>query len=169
MSATTVIAAKAAAKKTGVFLGKNKTTILITIGVLVIILIVWKTIKYVKKIISDKIAKSESEDYTGEQVSVSMQHGALAVRILYACKGPGTDEDEIYAVLGELRTSADWEYLQRKWRSAVMNLSKFQRTLAYSIYGIHADLISTLKSELTKKELDKCRGILKAKGINPGF
>jgi hypothetical protein len=87
-----------------------------------------------------------------------------------AVSGPGTNESEIYSVLAELRTQADWEYLQRYWENSMDKVNIGWGGLILSgMMGIATTLIGTLKSELTKKELQHCRDILTENGITPGF
>ena len=99
-----------------------------------------------------------------------MDFASLRDRIASAVSGPGTDEEEIYSVLSELRTQADWEYLQRYWENSMENANIGWGGLILSgMLGMATTLEATLKSELNKKELQRCREILEDHGITPGF
>lgn len=115
-------------------------------------------------------ARDDAESYTGTNTTPAMNFAGLRDRLMNAVSGPGTNESEIYSVLAELRTQADWEYLQRYWENSMDKVNIGWSGLILSgMMGIATTLIGTLKSELNRKELQRCREILAGKHIEPGF
>ncbi len=150
---------------------KNQKTLIVAIAVVVVLVVCW----YVfgkdlwRKFVNEK-SKSDSENYTGTDTTPYMNFANLRDRIMSAVSGPGTDEDEIYAVLSELNTQADWEYLQRYWENSMSKKNIGWGGLILSgMLGAATTLKATLKSELDRKELQHCRDILSKKNIDPGF
>ena len=150
----------------------NKKTIIIVSAVIVsVVLTIWlgkKVFEFVAKKLNQAKIKNDSEDHTGSNVTGTLQFGSLASRIIEAVKGVGTNEQEIYNVLGELRTQADWEALKRTWAAAYAGLGKLAQFTLYAA-GCRYSLTSTLFAELDSDELQHCREILTANGITPDF
>lgn len=150
----------------------NKKTILIVSAVILsVVLTIWlgkKIFAFVAKKINQAKIKNDSENHTRTDVTGTLQFGSLVTRIIEAVKGVGTNEQEIYNVLGELRTQADWDALKRTWSAAYSGLGKLQQFVIYTS-GCRATLSSTLFAELDASELQHCREILIANGITPDF
>lgn len=159
------------AKPTLKLIKKHKVPLLVAAGVAVAVVAVWVVARKTKGV--DKKEKDEAEAFVGQAVTSGMNWKDMAVRLRKAFGGPnssGTDEDEVYAVLGLLRNQADWEYLKRYWTQYCESLSWWQRlndnlmnTSAYT------SLTASLTYELDTRELQRCRDILSAKGITPDF
>eukprot|EP00756_Hemistasia_phaeocysticola_P026292 Hpha_TRINITY_DN16053_c0_g2::TRINITY_DN16053_c0_g2_i1::g.121321::m.121321 len=79
--------------------------------------------------------------------------GDIADALAKAMKGFGTDESGLYKALGEVRDEAEWEAVKREFKSRHSKVSG-------------GDLPKAIKSELTKKELERARAILLEKGVN---
>lgn len=156
-------------KKATIFVKKNKRQLITALAAVLIIISITVVVRRIRRKITVRALKKTSEQHTGTPVTDTLNHGELLVRLAYAMKGPGTNESEIYAVLGELRTQADWDLMQRRWSEAFMSESSLTRTIMRVVYGLRESLIATLKSEMTRKELDRCRKILSSKGITPNF
>ena len=153
------------------FFKKNKTPLLIAAGVLVVLvvaLLVWRKYRGVNS--NDK---NDAEDLTGQQITSGMNWKDLAVRLRKAFGGPnasGTDENEVYLVLGALRNQADWEYLKRYWTTYCESLPWWQRVNDNLMNGTdHKSLTASLIYELDNSELQRCRDILADNGITPDF
>ena len=98
------------------FVKKNKKSLLISLGVVVVLVVVWVIVRRKKGI--DTKEKDLAEQNTGQSITAGINWRDLADRLRAAFSGPnasGTDEVEVYAVLGTLRNQADWEYLKRYW------------------------------------------------------
>lgn len=145
--------------------------VIIAIAVIAVLVVCWFVFgkKLARNYINNK-TKTEAENYTGTNTTQNLNFAGLRDRLISAVSGPGTRETEIYNVLSELNTQADWEYLQRYWQ---ISLSKdnigWGGLILSGMMGVDSTLIGTLKSELTKKELQQCRDILTANNIQPGF
>lgn len=153
------------------FIKKNKTPLLVALGVVAVLVVVWIIWKKSKGI--DTRDKDLAEQNTGQQVTASINWRDLATRLRAAFGGPnssGTDEAEVYAVLGTLRNQADWEYLKRYWTTYCESLPWWLKTKDY-LYNTsrYKSLTASLIYELDSGELQQCRDILTAKGIMPDF
>ncbi len=150
----------------------NKKTILIVSAVILsVVLTIWlgkKIFAFVAKKLNQAKIKEDAETHTGSNVTVTLLFGSLVTRIIEAVKGVGTNEQEIYNVLGELRTQADWDALKRTWSAAFASLGKLQQLTLY-VSGGRATLVTTLFAELSSSELQHCRDILTRNGITPDF
>ena len=151
------------------FVNNNKKTIVIVaVGVLLIV-IIWGVVAFVKKMAGKAKAKKAAETLTGQNLTQGLNHAEIIGIIAEACIGPGTNENAIYSALGRLGNNADWEYVQNLWiENYTNNLSRLERFGA-SVFGVKTTLVGTLSSELNKKELAKCREILEEKNITPDF
>lgn len=78
----------------------------------------------------------------------------------------GTDEDEVYAVLGTLRTNDDYLALKKAWRSLYDSKSDL---LTWLNPNTVSTLPGILHSELTQSELQQARNILEENNITPDF
>ncbi len=152
------------------FVKKNKA-LAVALAVVAVLVVCWFVFgKDLWRKLANSKAKSDSENYTGTDTTPYMNFPGLRDRLFRAISGPGTDEDEIYSVLSELNTQADWEYLQRYWENSFdKNNIGWGGVILSGMMGASTTLIGTLKSELDKKELQRCREILKGKKITPGF
>ena len=149
------------------FLKKNKKQILIAVGILVAVTVVWIV---VKKLWQRSENNENPEDITGTQVTVGIDFSDLAKRMLQAFTAdPGTDEDAVYTILGQLKTQADWVNLKRKYEKAFEELDWFSTHVFSFFERLTGNLPHDLQSELTKKELARCRSILEDNGITPDF
>lgn len=155
------------------FLEKHKKPIVTAIVVVVVVALVWGGYKMLSRFLKNKKNAADAEDFTGTEVSSGFPVGDLCAQIAMACRGPfgwKTDEEAIYGALGQLRTQADWVYMQSYWATNVYsNVSNFGASMAWVFRNISQSLTGTLLSELSSSELQKCRDILTAKGITPGF
>lgn len=153
------------------FIKKPPKGLVVALVVLVVLLVCWFVFgKQLWRNLVNKRSRNESEVYTGTNTTQYMDFKSLRDRIVSAVSGLGTNESEIYAVLGELRTQADWEYLQRYWENSFDKSNIGWGGIVLSgMMGVATTLEATLHSELTKKELQHCRDILTAKGITPDF
>ena len=157
--------------KTITKLFKEKRAIAIALTVVVVLVVCWLVFgkNLWRKIVNTK-AMNDAESHTGTNVTPHLDFPRLRDRLFDAIAWPGTDEDEIYSVLVELNTQADWEYLQRYWENSMSKQNIGWGGLILSgMMGASVTLIGTLKSELNRKELQRCRDILEGKGIVPGF
>lgn len=154
------------------FFKKNKTALLIAAGVVVLAVVVWIIVRR-KSIGINSQDKELAEQNTGHPVTVSTNWNDLATRLRKAFSGPnssGTDEGEVYAVMGTLRNQADWEYLKRYWTRYCENLPWWQRfTDTLLNTGNYKSLTTLLSYELDSGELQRVRDILAANGITPDF
>lgn len=155
--------------KLTLFLKNNKKGI-IAISISVIVLVI--VLAIVKAIRSKTVAgqKEQAEQIGGASVSSDLNFDDMAKRLLKAFyQNFGTNEDEVYTVLGLLKNRSDWEYLKTaynvQWK-AEGGVSIFVHTVFSWLSG---NLITDLKSEMNNKELQQCRDILIAKGITPDF
>lgn len=159
-------------KKAGKFLEENKKTILIVSAVVVSIAItIWagrKIYRFVVSKINETKNINDAEEHTGTTVTPTLQFNSLVQRLFDAMYPIGTNEAEVYNVLGELRTQADWECLKRTWYSSIISLPKITK-VGLSLGGTKTSLVETLYNELNASELEQCRQILTSKGIAPDF
>lgn len=153
------------------FFQENKKPLLIATIVLVVLVVVWIIWRKVRGV--DGHEKEEAEQYTGQSITPGVNWRDLAVRLRQAFSGPassGTDEAEVFAVIGTLRNQADWEYLKRYWTEYCDSLSWWKRlndTLMNTTN--YKSLPAALKYELSASELQQCRSILASYGITPDF
>ena len=153
------------------FLKKNQKQLLVAAGVVLLLVVVWLLWRRQRGVNTHD--KQLAEENTGQQVTSSINWRDLAVRLRRAFGGPnssGTDENEIYLVLGTLRNQADWEYLKRYWTSYCNSLPLWQRLNDNLMNGTnYKSLIASLIYELDSSEIQKCRDILSVNGITPDF
>lgn len=152
------------------FFEKNKTPLLVALGVIVVVIIIW-LLRKKKGLDAEEIVLSEQ--YTGQNITSGMPWRDMATRLRKAFGGPNssaTDEDEVYNVLSMLRTQADWDYLKRYWITYYKSLPWYDRLHNFIMNGSNNDsLVVLMKYELDDTELQLCRDILNAKGITPDF
>lgn len=153
------------------YIKKPSWPVIIALVVVAVIVVCWFAfgkqlwLNYV-----NRKTRDDAESYTGTNITPAMNFAGLRDRLMHAVSGPGTTESEIYSVLAELRTQADWEYLQRYWENSMDKVNIGWSGLILSgMMGIATTLIGTLKSELDRKELQRCREILAGNHIEPGF
>lgn len=155
-------------KKTGKWLADHKKIILIVVAVIVAVWIGRKAVEWFTRKANEVKIKNDAEQHTGTSVTSTMAFGDLINRLFFATWRIGTDEDEVYNVLGELRTQADWETLKRMFAEKFASANKVAQ-LNYITWGVRPTLIGTLNSELDGEELQHCREILQSKRIIPDF
>lgn len=152
------------------FFQENKKPLLIALGVIVTVVVVWIIVKKLRKN-NPASQKTEIENETGQTVTQGLVFDELAKRMFNAWISTwGTDEAEVYSILGLMNTQADWEYLQARYESYWNSMSFAEQLVHITVgLGLSGNLVSDFRRELTKKELQRCRDILTEKGINPGF
>lgn len=113
---------------------------------------------------------SAIESATGTTITPTLQFHQLANRIWEATVAYawGTNEEEVYAVLGCLNTPADYIKLENAWVDNYNATSGWNKTFG-TFWQARATLPAVLQSELNGKELAQARSILTAKGITPDF
>ena len=99
-------------------------------------------------------------DASGYSAGFENMAADLADRIDNAVSWWGDNEEAIYAALREVKTTADWVLLQKRWNAKERWWSK--GPLAQKNYG---DLVTCLTSNLDDAELAKCRTILRNNGV----
>lgn len=152
------------------FLKKNKTPLLITLGVIVLIIVVWIVVKQMRKT-NATTQKTEVESMTGQQVTAGLNFDDLAKRMFTAWVSTiGTDENEVYSILDQMNNQADWEYLKARYEAYWNGMPVYEQIIHTTAgLGLSGVLVSDFRRELDKSELQRCRDILTGKGINPGF
>ena len=152
------------------FFKNNKTTILIASAIIAVVIVVWIVVRQVRKGTSSG-QKDEAENLTGQTVTSGLNFNELSKRLFTAWISTwGTDEAEVYSILGQMQNQADWLYLQSRYQSYWSGLPWYERIIHTTAgLGLIGTLVSDMRRELSKKELQKCRDILTAKGITPGF
>ncbi len=155
-------------KKTDItkFWGKYKTPLLIALGVIVVV-VVWTVVKRMAR----KAKAAGIEALTGQSVTPGLNFDDCAKRIFTAWVSTwGTDENEVYSVLGLMNNQADWEYLKVKYEEYWSSLPVYERIIHTTVGGgLMGVLVSDFRREFSKSELQHCRDILAGKGIDPGF
>ena len=82
----------------------------------------------------------------------------------------GTDENEVYSILGQLNNQADWEYLKARYEAYWNSLPTYEQFIHTTAgLGLSGTLVSDMRRELNKTELQRCRDILNGKNIIPDF
>lgn len=161
-----------AVTNTGKWLVDNRKKVLIISAVIVAVIVTLWAAKKIYKWAANKISaaklKNAAEEHTGTSVTSTIDWSSLFSRMLDAVYPLGTNEDEVYSVLGELRTQADWEVLKRAWTQWYTGLPTITQ-FGFRLGGTMPTLVETLYKELTSSELQHCREILEAKGISPDF
>lgn len=92
-------------------------------------------------------------------------HSLGSASILLGNMPTGTNEEEVYAVLGTLRTNDDYLALKQAWRSYYDQQSGFTTWVTNAV----STLPGMLNDELNSRELARCRAILETNGITPDF
>lgn len=153
------------------FLKKNKKQLLIALGAVVAIIAIWIVVKKILNKSSKQNQKEEAETETGQQVTPGLNFDELAKRMFNAWISTwGTDENEVYSILGMMNTQADWWYFQERYAAYWNSLPMYERIIHTTAgLGLSGRLISDFRRELNKNELKHCRDILTAKGITPDF
>lgn len=148
------------------FWGKYKTPVLIAGGVILVV-VVWAVIKRVTR----NAGKTGIETLTGQSVTSGLNFDDCAKRIFTAWISTwGTDEDEVYSVLGLMNNQADWEYLKIKYEEYWDSMPAYEKLIHTTFgLGLSGVLVSDFRREFNKSELQHCREILTGKGIEPGF
>lgn len=158
---------------------KGITAAILLVLAVVVVWFLWKKIKglWEDSSLSAAMDNKKIESHTGTSLTMlDSQYQQLAERIYDAlAQSPigffglnGTNEDEIYSVLGSLNTRADYLKLCAAWQSLYNSLSWWGRNVSQG-GNAYSTLAATLKSELNSSELAHARAILTAKGITPDF
>lgn len=100
---------------------------------------------------------------TGTSITSSLDFAHLWLRLWEATVWTGTNEQEIYDVLGMLNSQADYMKLCNVWAQHWASAGWLAQM------DVRSTLPATLKSELSSSELSKARNILLSKGITPDF
>ena len=146
----------------------KKSKILWIVFIVFLIVLGFVVYKIVRTKHQNKIDKNDAESATGSTVTSTLDFNGLCEMLYQACEGLGTNEGKIYQVLGQLNTQADYMYLSLQWTSFFNKLNWWQRNKLGIVYSTDT-LAGLLSSELDEQELKRCRDILTAKGISPGF
>ena len=150
------------------FLKKNKTPLLIAAGVIVVIVVIWIIVRNRNK--GNAYYNDNPETITGTSVTPGTDFRDLAKRMLHAFIDKfGTDEDAVYAVLGQLKSQADWVKLKREYEKVWSDESWLEQGIHIVISMKSGNLVADMKDELSSKELARCRSILEENGITPDF
>ena len=152
----------------------SQPKIAISLGIMVVIagLVMWFFWDKIRDAIDAAKAKQAAKEKEKELNSLygtptaTIDFNSLAMQIYRAMKGAGTSEEVIYNALRQLNTQADWENLKLAYASVYEASHHGYNVLSYNLNN---DLVASLQSELTTSELSKCRSILTANHINPGF
>lgn len=160
------------------FLKKNKTLVIVA-GVVLLVAAVLVILKKLNVIGSSGLkSDSEIESGTGTSITHSLDFYHLVERLWDATVSyhslpwvvswwpTGTNEAEIYAVLSTLNSQADYMKLEKEWVNYYNSKSWLIRNLDWQAHGT---VPAVLKSELTGKELQQCRDILRSRDITPDF
>ena len=152
------------------FWNKNKTPILVAIAVIVAVVVVWIIVKRMRKT-NPATQKTDVETMTGQTVSNGLNFDDMAQRMFTAWIATfGTDENEVYSILGQLNNQADWEYLKARYEAYWNSLPTYEQFIHTTAgLGLSGTLVSDMRRELNKTELQRCRDILNGKNINPDF
>lgn len=148
------------------FVKKNQKAIIIAVVIIVAVIFFWKVGSGIVDFFKQRNDESASENQTGTSLTQGINHYRLAKQIYDACEGGGTGENAIYNALGQLRTQADWELVQRRFATIYNDTHAWYHILSTNL---SSDLIATLQSELDSGELARCRQILEGNNIDPGF
>lgn len=160
------------------FIKKNQKPLLIALGVLAVAVVVWLVLRKRNGGVFGPKTQSEIEQGTGSSVTSTLDFYRLAERLWDATVAyrslpwviswwpTGTNEEEVYDVLGSLNSQADYMMLEATFANYYKEKSWVIRNLSLQA---ESSIPAVLKSELTSSELQKCRNILTAKGITPDF
>lgn len=129
-------------------------TPLVTGGVILIVLVVGYLIyKLIKNSDANQYLKKQSKEINKGDLTYSVtDYTNYANRLLAAMKGPGTDEETIFAVFNAMNTESDIRQL-------------------VAAFGLQKDetLQQWLLGDLSKSDMQKLNNLLKTKGINYTF
>ncbi len=146
---------------------KGITAAVLLVLVIVAVVFVWRKVKGISSGSGSGVASSlsdtEIEVMTGTSVTKSTDFDSLVTRLWNACLGIGTNEKEVYAVMGCLNTQADYVKLNRMWAKKWKSMGFLART------ALPNTIPELLQSELSAKELSMVRTILQENGITPDF
>lgn len=144
---------------------KGIVALVLLVLVVIAAVFVWKKVRNVTQASSKEklFSDNEIESGTGTVISGSLDFAHLVSRLWAAVVGMGTNEAEVYAVLGCLNTQADYMKLCRAW------LTHWQESGWFARQATEPTLPGQLQAELDKTELAKARNILSGKGIEPDF
>ena len=157
---------------------KGITAAILLVLAIVVVAFLWKKIRSLwdGSSLKGSIEDSKIESSTGSTITLTdSQFAQLAERLWTAtCEGGdfwsfGTDEDEVYAVLGCLNTQADYAKLSLAWTECVNSKSWWKKHLTWAGMQSRSTLPGILRAELNSSELAHARSILTAQGITPDF
>lgn len=167
-------------KSTVEWLGKPANAITVAVLLVLVIAAIWFLSKKIKALIASAREKANAPNINSSNVTPGLNFSELARRLWDATVGyhslgsasifvlnmpTGTNEDEVYAVLGTLRTNDDYLSLKQAWRSYYDMQSGFTTWVTNAV----STLPGMLSDELNSRELSRCRSILETNGITPDF
>ena len=146
---------------------KGITAAVLLVLVIVAAVLVWRKLKGKWNGSSALTALNDAaiEAGTGSSITQSLDFALMCNRLMTASYWVGTNEDEIYSVLGMLNTQADYMKLSKAWAQKWSSSGWAVRNVMYQ----SSTLAGLLRSELNSSELEHAREILRAKGITPDF
>lgn len=146
---------------------KGITAAVLLVLVIVAVVLVYKKVKGLWNGASAVTVLGDAaiEAGTGTSITPSLDFALMCNRLLTACYWVGTNEDEVYSVLGMLNTQADYMKLSKAWAQKWSSSGWAVRNVMYQ----SSTLPGLLKSELDSSELAHAREILQSKGITPDF
>lgn len=152
------------------FVKKNKTPLLIALGVVVAVVVVWIFARRMRNTGTGNSADTV-EKLTGHKVTPGLNFDDLAKRMFIAWISTiGTDENEVYSILKQMNNQADWEYLKQRYEAYWNSLPLYEQVIHTTAgLGLSGVLVSDFRRELSRRELQRCRDILVGKGITPNF
>lgn len=167
-------------KSTVEWLGKPANAIVVGVIVILVIAAVWFVAKKIKTAIANARENANAPQVNQANLTPGLNFTELARRmwdatvayhslgsasILLLNMPTGTNEAEVYAILGTLRTNDDYLALKQAWRSYYDQQSGFSTWVTNAV----STLPGMLNDELNSKELARCRAILEQNGITPDF
>lgn len=167
-------------KNTVEWLSKPSNAIVVAVLLILVIAAIWFVSRKIKAAIANAREKANAPQVNESNLTPGLNFNELARRlwdatvayhslnsfsILLANMPTGTNEDEVYAILGTLRTNDDYIALKQAWRNYYDQQSGFTTWVTNAV----STLPGMLSDELNSRELARCRSILETNGITPDF
>lgn len=167
-------------KSTVEWLSKPSNAIVVAVLLVLLVALVMFATRKIKTAIANARDKANAPQVNQSNLTPGLNFSELARRlwdatvayhslgsasILLANMPTGTNEEEVYAILGTLRTQDDYLALKQAWRNYYDQQSGFSTWVTNAV----STLPGMLNDELRSKELARCRAILEANGITPDF
>lgn len=167
-------------KSTVEWLSKPSNAIALGVLLILAIAVIWFVSKKIKAAVANARAKANEPPINNANLTPGLNFTELASRLWdatveYRSMGAaswllfnmptGTNEAEVYAVLGTLRTNDDYLALKKAWRSLYDQKSGIVTWVTKS----QSTLPGCLSDELDESELAHCRSILEDNNITPDF